>query len=157
MTARPADLLIVGGGVIGATAAWAAARRAPGTRIVLADRGRPGGGASAHSAALVVPYAPDATHRALMGQAGRLLAATPLADFRRPQPMVFVVPEHTAATVADHFLGGTLPEAGPDRLAELRTAWPGFAPRPGETVLDAGDRCALLDVPGWIGAVLGGA
>ncbi|QNP65944.1 NAD(P)/FAD-dependent oxidoreductase [Streptomyces genisteinicus] len=157
MTADRADLLIVGGGIIGATAAWAAARHAPGSRVVLADRGEPGGGASALSAALIVPYAPDDEHRALMTEAVRLLATGPLADFQRTVPMAFVVPGDSAPTVSGHFLGGPLPVAGEDRLAGLAAAYPGLSPLPGETVLDAGDRCTVLDVPGWITAVTGGA
>ncbi|MFJ1751927.1 FAD-dependent oxidoreductase [Kitasatospora sp. NPDC088134] len=156
MTAPRADLLVVGGGVVGATAAWAAARHAPGARILLADRGEPGGGASAHSAALVVPYAPDAAHRALMGEAGRLLAAAPAAAFQRPAPMLFVTDRRDVATVAGRFLGAPLPLADTDRLAELRAAYPDLRLRPDERVLDAGDRCTVFDVAGWIAAVLGG-
>ncbi|MGW4458126.1 NAD(P)/FAD-dependent oxidoreductase [Streptomyces albidoflavus] len=157
MTAGRADLLVVGGGITGVTAAWAAARHAPGSHVLLVDRGEPGGGAGAHSAALIVPYAPDAAHRALMTEAARLLAAGPLAAFRRPAPMAFVVPGESAGAVAGRFLGGPLPVADEDRAVELAAAVPGFAPRPGETVLDAWDRCAVLDVPGWTGAVLDGS
>ncbi|MBT2480145.1 FAD-binding oxidoreductase [Streptomyces sp. ISL-94] len=157
MTAPRADLLIVGGGVTGITAAWTAARRAPGSRIVLVDRGEPGAGITAYSAALIVPYAPDAAHRALMSAASELFAAAPLAGFQRTVPMVFVVPEHTAADVTGRFLGGPLTTADGHRLAALRAAYPGLRTRAGETVLDAGDRCTVLDVPGWIATVLGGA
>ncbi|GAA3935785.1 hypothetical protein GCM10022244_50300 [Streptomyces gulbargensis] len=156
MTGPRDDLLIIGGGMVGTTAAWAAARHAPGSRIVLVDRGEPGGGTSAHSAALIVPYAPDAAHRALMGEAAALLAETPLAGFQRTVPMLFVTAQDNVTTAAGRFLGSPLPVADATRLAALHAAYPDLRLGRGETVLDAGDRCTLLDVPAWITAVLDG-
>lgn len=51
---RPYDLVIVGGGIVGAWTLWLAQRRFPHWRIVLVERFRNGDGATAHSAGVLL-------------------------------------------------------------------------------------------------------
>jgi D-hydroxyproline dehydrogenase subunit beta len=60
------DLVIVGGGIIGAMSAWRALRRQPSWRVLWVDRSLFGLGSSAHSAGLVTPYGRTPQHRALV-------------------------------------------------------------------------------------------
>jgi glycine oxidase len=52
-TANSSDVVVIGGGVVGLSIAWRAARR--GLRAVVVERGRAGGGTSAHAAGMIAP------------------------------------------------------------------------------------------------------
>jgi glycine/D-amino acid oxidase-like deaminating enzyme len=91
---RPADLAVVGGGVIGSFVAHEALRQRPDWRVLLLERSTIGAGATAWSAGVSFPLAATPRHRDLVrGSAAgyAALRGTPAGHFLRPVPMVYVV------------------------------------------------------------------
>lgn len=68
-----ADVLVVGAGIFGLCCAWSCADR--GLRVVVADRDRPGAGASGGPVGALAPHAPDRWSARLAFQRDALLAA----------------------------------------------------------------------------------
>ena len=90
----PADLAVVGGGVIGSFVAHEALRQRPDWRVLLLERSTIGAGATGWSAGVSFPLAATPRHRDLVrGSAAgyAALRGTPAGHFLRPVPMIYVV------------------------------------------------------------------
>ncbi|HEY7482842.1 MAG TPA: FAD-binding oxidoreductase [Streptosporangiaceae bacterium] len=89
-----ADLAVVGGGVIGAFAAYEAARQRPDWRVLLLERSAIGAGATAWSAGVSFPLGATPGHRELARAAATAYAGlrdTPAGPFLRPVQMIYVL------------------------------------------------------------------
>ena len=93
------DLVIVGGGIIGAWALHHATQRYPHWQILLIDRYRIGDGATAHSAGVLLATGRSARERRLAGESAALYRA--LRDrlgIRTTQAPVYWLAEHSFST-----------------------------------------------------------
>lgn len=89
-------VLVVGGGVVGLTAAAALLSRAPHLSVTVLEKGRAGSGASQYAGALDLPYFRDAAQRALIeaSWAWHDARGPRTAEYRHPVPMTWYAEPH---------------------------------------------------------------
>jgi glycine/D-amino acid oxidase-like deaminating enzyme len=151
----PYDLAIVGGGIVGALAAYLAARRRPGWRVVMLERSLVGHGATAYSGGLDHAYGISPAQRVLAAESGAVyremraaLPGLPIFDV----PFYGLVHGARAAEVASRFAHDRARRGEGEDLRRLRATYPDLAPG-ADQVLLAG--CpAAYGVPGGVAQAL---
>lgn len=132
------DLAVVGAGIVGTMTAHLASARHADWRIVVADRGLPGRGATAYSLALDIPYAANPSVQRLVRHSAPIyasLAATLPACFRTLAAMV-VVDAASEVEWRDRLRKhDNLRNADAGDLLRLRTRWPTLVLSSAEAVL----------------------
>lgn len=145
MTARhDYDLVIVGGGVVGAWALYLATTRHPERSTLLIERSIIGGGATAHSAGVLLETGATAWQRELAGMSGALYSeadralGSPIAPVRA----LWIVANDILDRVRAAAVGFELSAVGPDDRAQLDRALPAVRIGHDESVLAGGTpRC----------------
>lgn len=134
----PYDLAVVGAGIVGAVAAFLAARRRPEWRIAVLDRSLVGHGATLYSGGLDHGYGVSAQQRALAVESGTLfrqirdaVPGLPVFDL----PLYGVVSRDRADEVMSRFTHGGARMGTPDDLARVRRGCPDLALAEGQVLL----------------------
>jgi glycine/D-amino acid oxidase-like deaminating enzyme len=137
VTAAPLDLVVVGGGIVGATVAAEARRRRPAARVLLLDRDLTGSGATRYSAALCPPVGATPEHRRMVARAERWYADLERAGglARRWPDTFWVVRESSLVEFHKAFVDRCPLVAGHADRARLAEAYPDLVVRPDEVVL----------------------
>jgi D-arginine dehydrogenase len=140
------DVVIIGGGVLGTTAALEAHARHPNWSIALADSA-PGHGATRWSLGVNFPLAPTPAHRPLVQESLRWY----LAWSRQPTPrrlvrMLFVVDKARKPSFLSQFVGSPFSSATPDLIDEAQEAW-SLQLGEDDEVLVGDDRVFQIDAP----------
>jgi glycine/D-amino acid oxidase-like deaminating enzyme len=132
------DLLIVGSGIIGATATYVAARQKPGWNILLLDRSLAAKGATAYSAGLDFPYGRTQYQKELTLASRQMYAefrsAIPVLPIRQ-LPFVGIVSRSKVQEVVPRFTVDSIHCAHRSEVDQLLRAFPGLRIGPEQEVL----------------------
>ncbi|MDI2128355.1 FAD-dependent oxidoreductase [Yinghuangia seranimata] len=143
MTAT-ADLVVVGGGVLGVAVALHARRTHPDWRVALLDQTAPGAGATGRSLAVVAPTGENSAIRGLAARAVEIYRSTELHDCVRPRSALVVVPEHAEPMLKEQTTS-TVRRADASDVQRLRASAPGVQLRPGDAVFAVDDGFLQVD------------
>lgn len=151
-----ADLLVVGGGIVGVMTAVRARTSHPEWTIRVVERDRIGHGATGFSAGLSFPLArspwQERLVRASHAEYARLRREFPGLPIR-DIAVLWVVHRDQVGELAARVIGGAVTEAGEDRLAALRTAYPDLLIGPDEVVMTTSEPC-FYGYPGDVAELL---
>lgn len=121
------DIAIVGAGMVGVMAAYLAARRYPGRRIFLIDRGFAGGGATLYSGGHDHPHGANARQKRLAGESRRIFSELRewIPDLpAREVPLVGITSIGSLSNVLDGFVVDGAGEATAEQEAWVRSHVP---------------------------------
>jgi glycine/D-amino acid oxidase-like deaminating enzyme len=134
------DLVIVGGGIVGAWALHLAGTRHPAWRTLLIERSLIGDGATAHSAGVSLGVGGTAWERELAATSGALYAeaGSALGVPGSPTRALWIIADDLIDRVRGAAVGFALAAAGSDDRALLERALPGIRIGRGESLLAGG-------------------
>ncbi|MFD5648742.1 FAD-dependent oxidoreductase [Streptomyces sp. NPDC127039] len=130
---RPADLAVVGGGVLGVSLALRARSLYPSWSITVVDQQPLGRGATGHSLAVVAPSGHTPYVRALATRSAELYRSPPWRDAVRPRRALLVAPQGSEALLGEQLTTAVAP-ATPAGLEHLGTAYESLFIAPTESV-----------------------
>ncbi len=134
----PADLVVVGAGIVGVLAALQAAQRHPSWRILLLDRSLIGSGATRYSAGLAVPLGRDEDHRRMERESDRfyrrLKAELPSLPVRE-LPLYSAVHRSRLAQFQERCTTAGLREVEGHERERLAAVFPGLCLADGQLLL----------------------
>jgi glycine/D-amino acid oxidase-like deaminating enzyme len=128
MPTERVNLAVVGGGIVGAWAAYLAQRAKPDRRVALLERGLVGCGTSLYGGAIRLPFGSSPLRRAMAARAERLyrnLGGPSAADLPgRPLDLYWVVEDGTAEALREGCVGRGPVAAGSAEVARLTRGLP---------------------------------
>lgn len=144
MSAAPADLLVIGGGVLGMVTAAFARLDHPDWTIRLVERGRVGQGATGASAGLSFPIARTPWQRAVVEDSAR--GWNRLAEHFPHLPVhdvdvVWVLDADQVPELTGRLVGGPPVPVRAELAAAMHEALPDFRMAPGEVAVTTAQRC----------------
>lgn len=137
------DLIIIGGGILGANLAWLARKSCPTWRILLLDKTFVGNGVTRYSAGLSVPIVREGFDAELVAFSDlmyRQLEVDVGVRIRHPLSLFWVVSSDTADSFRAQFLDRHPRRAVSSEIAYLKQVYPDLRIRPDEQVYAADDR-----------------
>lgn len=144
------DLVVIGGGILGLTAALRAHRERPDWSLLVIERGMPGDGATRWSAALSVAYAATPRHRELVEESLASFREAPLSAYVRPLPALVIVSRAAADELQSGIVTGPLSAAAESDRKALMEAYPDLLVHAGEELLTATGTVFTVDVPALV-------
>jgi glycine/D-amino acid oxidase-like deaminating enzyme len=131
------DLAVVGAGTVGVHTAWLAAVAQPRWRILLADRGLVGCGATQYSAGLIFPFGPTSFHRILAAESAHSLRElrVGIPALRTNRFRLFVIADQSHLDEAYAGFAPGLRRSSKRDLAFLQDRVPGIRVPAGKVVL----------------------
>lgn len=149
------DLAVIGGGIVGAMAAYLSNREKPDWRTVLIDRSMIGHGATQYSVGLDFPYGRTPFQKRLSSESAKLFRdlKADIPDLLiRERPLFGVVKKENAQEVIDRFTDGNIRPASQSEYEQLLDSYPDFVIS-SDQILLAGSRASYA-FPALVAAAL---
>lgn len=143
-TGDVADLLVIGGGIVGTWTAYRASRTHSSWRIVLAERSLVGGGATRFSLGLSLPFGRNERHRRLAMASARDYAELVREVGELPGrrvPLAFVVPRERVAELQRSLVLGEGRQLDGEARRAFIARFPGLLIADEEVVIDGVSGC----------------
>ena len=137
------DLIVIGGGILGANLAWLARNRCPTWRILLLDKSFMGDGVTRYSAGLSIPIVREGFDEELVEFSDLMYKQLEVdinARIRHSVPLFWVVSSKTADSFRAQFLNRPPRFAVPREITHLKQVYPDLRIRPDEHVYVADNR-----------------